>query len=58
MVRLAGGWVSYSTKYAVSAMTPPAATAKPNTLRQPNMSVSKPPMNGETIGPKVPNMVR
>ena len=39
-------------------MAPPAKSAKPNTLRQPNMSVRTPPMNGDTIGPRVPNMVR
>ena len=39
-------------------IAPPAISAKPNTLRQPNVSVSRPPMTGDTIGPSVPNMVR
>ena len=39
-------------------MPAPASSAKPNTLRQPNISVSTPPMIGEIIGPSVANIVR
>ena len=41
-----------------SRISPRNPRFNPNTLRQPNVSVSTPPMIGEIIGPSVPNMVR
>ncbi len=49
----ARGRVSGIAKYAPVVMTAPASNAKPNTLRQPSVSISIPPTIGDTIGPSV-----